>query len=526
MKLKNITILIIIAAVVIGGYILFNSQTGTGGNQTGFFSQDYSGAPDATQPKIVELKNGQTYDLNAHVVKKDINGNTVKMLAYNGSIPGPIIKVKQGSEASINVINNTDLPTTLHPHGIRVDNAFDGVPNLTQKAIPVGHSFTYKLKFPDPGVFWYHPHLREDYAQALGLYGNFIVEPKDSSYWSPVNEEVPLVLSDILMINGQIAPFNKANADHTFMGRFGNTMLVNGQTKYDKNVHAGEVVRYYITNTASTRIFNVSIPGAKMKLVGGDNGKVTQEQFVDSVMIAPSERSIVEVYFEKIGKYQMLHTTPQQTYTLGTITASDDQLANSYQTEFSTLRMNPDVTANISNLAVYYTKPADKKLKIESDIAGMANGESHMMGNGQMMGGNMMMGDTAKIEWEDTMSMMNANSNATNTKWQLIDQDTNKVNKDIGWQFKKGTLVKLSLFNDPNGSHPMQHPIHVHGNRFIVLDTNGVKNDNPQWKDTVLVQAGDTVRILVDMSNPGDWMMHCHISEHLESGMMLSFKVI
>ena len=521
MKKNLFFVVVILLAIGIFAVIrLQNLST----SQTGFFTQDYGNAEEAAKPKVVELKNGQSYTLTARIVKKNINGSEVRMLAYNGSIPGPIIKVQQGSQISINLINHTDVSTLLHPHGVRINNAYDGT-NLVQKEIPPGGSFTYTFKFPDAGVYWYHPHVREDYAQALGLYGNFIVEPTNKNYWSPVNEEVPLVLSDVLMANGQIAPFDKAKADHTFMGRFGNTMFVNGQTNYVENVHAGEVIKYYITNTANTRMFNFSIPGAKMKQVGGDNGKVTQEEFIDSVMLAPSERSIVDVYFSKPGKYQILHTTPDHSYTLGTITVSDDQLANSYQTEFSTLRTNPDVTANIKNLTDYYDKPIDKRLKIESDIAGMS-GENHMMGNGQMMGGNMMMGDAAKIEWEDTMSMMNVNSTALNTKWQLIDQDTNKVNNDIGWQFKKGALVKIALFNDPNGSHPMQHPIHIHGNRFLVLGTNGVKNDNPQWKDTVLVQAGDTVDILVDMSNPGDWMIHCHIPEHLESGMMTEFKVI
>ena len=520
--MRKFLFIIIIITLTIGAFALIRLQT-LSTSQPGIFSQDYGNAQEATQPKIVELKNGQNYTLTASIVKKNINGSEVKMLSYNGTIPGPIIKVKQGSQISINLINHTDVPTLLHPHGVRVDNKYDGT-NLVQKEIPPGGAFTYTFKFPDAGVYWYHPHVREDYAQALGLYGNFIVQPKDSSYWSPVNEEVPLVLSDILMTNGQIAPFNKAEADHTFMGRFGNTMLVNGETKYTEPVHVGEVIRYYITNTASTRTFNFSIPGAKMKLVGGDNGRITQEQFINSVMIAPSERNIVDVYFAKPGEYQVLHTTPQQTYTLGTITVSGDQLADSYQTEFLTLRANLDITASISNLASYYTKTADKRLKIESDITGMS-GENHMMGNGQMMGGGMM-GDSAKIEWEDTMSMMNINSTAENTKWQILDQDTNKVNNDIGWQFKKGSLVKIALFNDPNGSHPMQHPIHIHGNRFLVLDTNGVKNEDPQWKDTALVQAGDTVEILVEMSNPGDWMIHCHIPEHLESGMMTEFKVI
>jgi FtsP/CotA-like multicopper oxidase with cupredoxin domain len=530
---KNIFFLSIISIVLLigfGAFFIINEKEKAA--QSPFFSQESNGRSEANSPQTVSLKNNQRYTLTANIVKKNIKGAEVKMLAYNGSIPGPIIKVQQGSKITLTLVNNTDVPTRLHPHGVRVENKSDGT-DLTQKSIPSGGSYTYTLQFPDAGIYWYHPHVREDYAQALGLYGNFLVEPKEAGYWSPVNEETPLIISDILMTNGQIVPFNKDHADHTFMGRFGNTMLVNGSTDYSQSVKSGEVVRYYITNAASTRIFNLAIPGAKIKLVGGDNGRVTNQQFVDSVMIAPSERSIIDVYFERSGTFSLISKTPQRTYSLGRIMVKDSQIGRSYQSAFDTLRVNQDISTEIPNMDDYYAKPEDKSLKIEANIAGMSmsSGSNHMMSDGQMMQGDMNMegmdmGGSAKIEWEDTMSMMNENATPANTKWELIDQQTNKVNDEIGWKFKRGDLVKFALFNDPNGSHPMQHPIHIHGNRFIVLDTNGVRNENPQWKDTVLVQSGDTVHVLVEMSNPGKWMIHCHIPEHLESGMMSEFTVI
>ena len=96
---------------------------------------------------------------------------------------------------------------------------------------------------------------------------------------------------------------------------------------------------------------------------------------------------------------------------------------------------------------------------------------------------------------------------------------------DIGWNFHVGDKVKIRIFNDPNSMHAMQHPIHFHGQRFLILSRNGVTNTNLVWKDTVLVPAGQTVDILLDASNPGTWMAHCHIAEHLESGMMFSYRV-
>lgn len=134
--------------------------------------------------------------------------------------------------------------------------------------------------------------------------------------------------------------------------------------------------------------------------------------------------------------------------------------------------------------------------------------------------------DPASIEWNDTMQMMNEMSNNDNTTWKLIDDQTKKENMDIHWSFTQGDMVKVHITNKKTSQHPMQHPIHFHGQRFLVLTHNGVQNTSFVWKDTVLLGAGDTVDILIDMSNPGTRMAHCHIAEHLMNGMMLYFDVM
>lgn len=471
--------------------------------------------PEAQASETVELKNGQTFNLTAGFVKKNINGNDLKMLAYNGSIPGPLIKVAQGSEVTINFKNDTDVKTLLHSHGVRMDNPFDGS-QTTQEEMEAGETFAYKLKFPDAGMYWYHPHVREDYTQELGLYGNFLVVPASTDYWSQVNQEVAFFVDDIYLERG-ILPFNKQQANRTLMGRFGNVMLVNGLTDYKLGVKQGEVIRFYFTNAANTRTFNLTIPNTKMKLVGSDGGKYEKEAYVDSVVISPSERAVVEILFDKTGSYTFQHKTPEKTYSLGTITVAGN--ANqSFATIFQTLRTNKDVTATIDPLRSMFNRNPDKSLELSVD----------MMGMGRMMGhdmGSMMMGNAEKIEWEDDMAMMNTMSNAGNVKWKMIETSSGKENMDIDWNFKAGDKVKIKIFDDPNSAHPMQHPIHIHGQRFLVLNTNGTANTNLVWKDTVLVQNGDSVELLVDMSNPGTWMAHCHIAEHLEAGMMMKFKV-
>ncbi|TSC97011.1 MAG: multicopper oxidase type 3, partial [Candidatus Peregrinibacteria bacterium Greene1014_49] len=129
------------------------------------------------------------------------------------------------------------------------------------------------------------------------------------------------------------------------------------------------------------------------------------------------------------------------------------------------------------------------------------------------------------IEWEDAMPMMNAVTTKANTQWKLIDATSGKENMDIRYQFRKGDKVKIRIVNDRNSAHPMQHPIHFHGQRFLVLAVDGKPSENLVWKDTVLVPKDATVDILLDITNPGDWMIHCHIAEHLSNGMMGMFTV-
>lgn len=479
----------------------------------------------AKPSETVFLNDGDTYQLTTSFVQKRIGNDTAKMLAYNGSVPGPVIRVKEGSKVTVNLVNRMDIATTLHPHGIRLANAFDGVPDVTQKAVQPGESFAYELRFPDPGVYWYHPHFRQDYTQDFGLYGAFVVEPKDAAYWSDVNREEVLMVDDVLMENGGIVPYSATKVDHALMGRFGNAMLVNGETDYALDVRRGETIRFYIANAANTRTFNLAIPNAKMKLVGADNGKYEKEAFVDSILLAPSERAIVEVLFDQPGTTRIEHRTPGKTYTMGSVSVTDLPVERSFSKNFALLRTNADTVASIDPLRSTFARDPDKRITLSMAMRGMGNmmgmGEDamqHGMGMGTMGTGN-------NIEWEDEMPMMNGVSTSDTIAWKIVDQETDKENMDIDWKFKQGDQVKIRIFNDPKSPHPMQHPIHFHGQRFLVLSTNGVKNANLAWKDTALVQTGDTVDLLVDMENPGTWVAHCHISEHPEAGMMMAFTV-
>ena len=151
------------------------------------------------------------------------------MLAYNGSVPGPTLRVRQGSQISVHVINDTELEQTVHWHGLRLDNRYDGVPEHDPGAHPARWRLQLPPLVPDAGLFWYHPHVREDYTQEMGLYGTILVDPAEPDYWPTAHRDVVLTLDDVLLQDGAIAPFSRTETNYAAMGRYGNTLLISGE---------------------------------------------------------------------------------------------------------------------------------------------------------------------------------------------------------------------------------------------------------------------------------------------------------
>jgi FtsP/CotA-like multicopper oxidase with cupredoxin domain len=524
------------------------------------------GLPQAHSPHVLELADGDQFDLRIAPVTKRVGDAIVRMLAYNGSVPGPTLRVRQGSQLLVNVVNDGDLEATVHWHGLRLDNRFDGT-TRTQRPIPIGGRFTYKLEFPDPGVYWYHPHIREDYGQEMGLYGNIVVVPSQSEYWPRVNREFALTLDDVLLEDEQIAPFNQSHPTYTAMGRFGNVLLVNGDPDLALEARHGEVVRFYLTNTANTRVFNVGLRGARMKLVGADSGHYERETFVESVVIAPSERAVVDVLFDQPGQATLQHRTPNRTYPLAAITIGSERAEPWLPSEFATLRTNGDLADARHSLTRYLAAEPDQTLALVAEMdmgealagagasaayvcpmhpdvtstqpdrcpkcwmklvpAHLVSDTTHAAHDHDEPGeGVQHDAQPSGIEWEDDMVEVNRMTNPTNMRWKLVDRRTSNEGASIDWRFRVGDQVKIRLINEMDSDHPMHHPFHIHGaGRFLILSRDGVVEPNLVWKDTVLVPTGQTVDILLDVTHPGVWMAHCHIAEHHESGMMFSFRV-
>lgn len=331
------------------------------------FPSDSSQYPMAVPVETVELTDGGQFELRIAPVRAYIADTTVRMLAYNGSIPGPSLRVPQGAGVSITVVNESDLETTVHWHGLRLDNRYDGT-LATQPAIPIGGAFTYRLTFPDPGVYWYHPHIREDYGQELGLYGNIIVVPADIEYWPQAHREVALTLDDILLEEGRVAPFHRHHPTYVAMGRFGNVLLTNGVTQPVLRARSGEVVRFYLTNSANTRVFNLGLHDCRMKLVGGDSGRYEHEQFVDGVVLAPSERAVVDVLFEHPGETWLEHRTPGHTYRLATVVTEAERAMPSLAAAFAGLRHHAEMTDVRQRLMSHRRREPDKTLALVAEM--------------------------------------------------------------------------------------------------------------------------------------------------------------
>ncbi|MEO5814276.1 MAG: multicopper oxidase family protein [Gemmatimonadaceae bacterium] len=490
---------------------------------------DTTGRPvvDARPREVRDVKSGDTLTLVASLVRRTIAGRTFIMYGYNGQYPGPLIRVGQGAEVTVKFRNAIDLPTTVHWHGLRLENANDGVPHVTQEPVAPGDSFTYRLRFPDAGIYWYHPHVREDIEQAMGLVGNMRVDSPEKDYYSPVNREQTLMLDDVLINADTLIPFGREAPTFALMGRVGNVLMVNGEPRYALRVRTGDVVRFFVTNVSSSRTWNLSFGGAPIKVVASDLSRFEREARVPSVVIAPAERYVVEVRFDRPGRVAMINAIQAinhfegefepQVDTLGVVTVDPAPASPTYAKQFATLRANTAVARDIDRYRQYFDRPPDQSLTLTVATNALPLATVQFM--------NVDTAYFAPVEWVDGMPDMNWLSTARQVRWILRDDATGKENMDIDWRVKTGAVVKLRIFNDPKSFHPMQHPIHLHGQRMLVVSRDGVPTKNMAWKDTALIPVGSTVDLLIDASNPGVWMLHCHIAEHLGSGMMATMHV-
>ncbi len=406
--------------------------------------------------------------------------------AYNGIVPGVPIIVSPGERVVVHVTNNLSVPTNIHWHGLEVPNDQDGPAII----IKPGASFTYEFTVTEPGTYWYHSHMPPVLDQMdMGLYGAFIVkDPADERY----SKDHTFILDDWLLgANGERLPGTISG----MMERIGNVMTVNGKTGSSIEpliFKQGELHKLRFINASTAAVHKLSITGHQFRVTHTDGHSLAEPYMTNTITIHPGERidaevsatSSTEKSWEIASENSRLRISIPILYTAERV----DTVTSPFRAPKS--RAFPNI---------FDTSP-NQTLILNSSM-GLPNSDGRNMGHGTMGG---MMGRGMGMVWT-------INGKA----FPHIDPIKVKV----------GEVVKIRIKNnDTSMMHPMDHPIHIHGTHFQVVSINGEKPEQEIWKDTINVPAGKYVDIAFVMKNPGDWMLHCHIIDHEDNGMMTIIK--
>ncbi|HCS71773.1 MAG TPA: copper oxidase [Rhodospirillaceae bacterium] len=426
-------------------------------------------------------------------------GPETAVWAYNGRTPGPVIRAMQGERLRVHFKNTLEQPTTIHWHGIRLANAMDGVPYLTQPPIEPGQTFTYEFDAFDAGTYWYHPHFNSSEQVAMGLAGALII---DEPAPPPVDRDVLWVIDDWrLTKDAAIASFDRPFHDMVHGGRFGNTVTVNGQIANDVPVTPGERIRLRIVNVANARIFRLIFTGHRPWLAAIDGHPVPPRQFDEGqLIIAPGSRAdlIIDMTGKPGERFTVIDNSPEGIrYRLadlayGPAPATQPPARRAPEAWADNPLPEPDL---------------DKATRLELVMEGGA------------MGGL----ESALYKGEKLTGRELARQHGMAWSFNGVVHPPMQYGEHSHpmFTFKKGESVILAIRNDT----AFQHPIHLHGHTFRVLTRNGKPVPDQPWQDTVLLTVDGEAEIAFVADNPGDWMLHCHIMEHQKSGMMGHFRV-
>lgn len=410
--------------------------------------------------------------------------------SYNGSLPGPEIRVRQGDRIRVLARNGLNEGTTVHWHGIRTPNAMDGVPFLTQDPIPVGGEFLYEFDALDAGTFWYHPHQRSSEQVGRGLYGPLIVEEANPIR---VDRDLTWMLDDWRMTgDGQIATDFGSRHDAMHGGRIGNSVTINGQIPDRIAVRSGERIRLRLVNAANARIFGLDFGGLAPVVVALDGQPVSPHVPDDDiVVVGPAMR--VDLVIDMTGK-------PGESLTI------TDVFYRDLEYRLVDLAYGPD---RLRDAVPDWSMELPPNPLAEPDM--QAATRHQIIFNGGMMGQMMMGGGMGSM-----MEQMREGN-----MWFINGKAATGHMMDPLLVLPQGTSHVLQMDNRTAWHHPM----HLHGHSFRVITRNGQPTRHREWQDTVLMAPEERVEIAFVADNPGDWMLHCHILEHQAAGMMGIIRV-
>ena len=404
---------------------------------------------------------------------------------YNGTVPGPELRFRQGARLRLEVENALNVDTTVHWHGVRVPNAMDGVPNVTQAPIKAnGGRFTYEFELRDAGTYWYHPHLGSPEQVARGLYGPLIVD----------EAEPPAVDRDVIWMLGDWRLNREARIvedfgnfmDASHAGRIGNTVTVNGAIRETFELRAGERIRLRLINAANARMFGLNFRGHDPMVIALDGQPVEPHRPEGGrVVLGPSMRA--DVLLDARGEPGSSYTVtdnfyPRRAYRLLDLRYAKEPLRGGR------------AGAPVPKLAPNPLSEPD-----------LSKAQLHRIEFGGGMMGKIPMGMMRGMAWTVNGSPMPDNGHAHDPILKLA----------------LGRSYVLELVNDTQ----WHHPIHLHGHVFRVLGREGKPTRHREWLDTVLLDPRTRAEIAFVADNPGDWMLHCHVLEHQASGMMAVIRV-
>ncbi len=496
---KNILVLasgfVILFLVLVNGYL----------NKKDLASSDILDSDKELKSKLLEEfksaypveanLNGQLVEFKMNAAPGEIeifDGYKTKVWAYNGQVPGPEIRIKLGNTLRINFENNLPQETTIHFHGVRVPNAMDGVPGVTQAPIKPGESFVYEFTPKDPGTYWFHPHVRSSEQIERGLFGVLIVEDEFTDKYS---QDKVFVLDDWrLTQDAQVYPYFDTPMDIMHDGRWGNVITVNGHLNEVLDVRPGERIRLRLINTSNARVYKPRFSGDLKVFVSSVDGMYVREAFpLEEIQdLAPGNRLDLDITIPKnaSGKaFELYDEFSGKKIKLASIKVKGSPVET------------PDfpipTNKKVPHWSEAYKIKPDKiyRLNIRRKMTQNENREGVKRGrDGMGMMGGM------QLEWT-------INGKA------YPDYDP------FTFKYKEFNVAQFV-----NESYRM-HPMHLHGQFFKVIARNGKPVDEPFFRDTVLIYPRESVSIATVPLDKGKWMNHCHILEHAEAGMMTIVEV-
>jgi FtsP/CotA-like multicopper oxidase with cupredoxin domain len=394
----------------------------------------------------------------------------------------------------ISLDNRLGEETTVHFHGIRLPNAMDGVPHLTQPPIAPGGTFTYEFDVPDAGTYWYHPHVNSAVQLGRGLSGPFIVEERQPI---AVDRDIVWMLSDWrLLPDAQIRDDFGNLHDKAHNGRVGETVTINGRVPETFSVRRGERIRLRLINAANARVFGLRFAGHAPTIIAYDGQPVTPHAPAEgAVVLGPAMR--MDLILDMTGR-------PDERF----------QIVDDYYRGLAYRLV--DIVYDASPLR---ERPPDAPIVLPANTMpepDVGSAERHEVTfNGGMMG-QMMMQRRGMGSMADMMQMMRSGK-----VWFMNGVAVMGHAMEPMLTLPKGRTAVIAMSNETTWWHPM----HLHGHAFRVVSRNGAPTRYREWQDTVLVGPRERVEVAFVADNPGDWMFHCHVLEHQESGMMGVIRV-